>query len=68
MITLFSIQSTEGWNDPVMWSETDATNIDYMPSTLKNPWFILFSILVEIITSLLFLNMFVGVVVETFYA
>jgi hypothetical protein len=51
-----------------MWSETDATSIDYMPSTLKNPWFILFSILVEIITSLLFLNMFVGVVVETFYA
>ena len=37
-----------------------------MPKKFKQPLYILFAILVEIITSLLFLNMF-GVVVETFY-
>ena len=28
---LFSIQSTEGWNDPVMWSQVDSTDVDMMP-------------------------------------
>jgi hypothetical protein len=49
-----------------MWSETDATEIDYMPKKFTKSYFILFAILVEIITNLLFLNLFVGVVVETF--
>jgi hypothetical protein len=38
-----------------------------MPKKFKQPLYMIFAILVEIITSLLFLNMFVGVVVETFY-
>ena len=38
-----------------------------MPKIYNKPVWAVFSILMEIITSLLFLNLFVGVVVETYY-
>lgn len=66
LVTLFSIQSTEGWNDPVMWSQTDATGVDMQPKEWAASYFILFSIFVNLITNLLFLNLFVGVVIEAF--
>lgn len=31
IICLFSVQSTEGWNDPVMWSQVDSTDNDLQP-------------------------------------
>ena len=66
MICLFSIQSTEGWNDPVMWSQIDSTDLDMQPKKWSKPYYIIFSIFVNIITNLLFLNLFVGVVIESF--
>lgn len=34
MMSLFGIQSTEGWSDPVEWSEFDATSVDHAPKKL----------------------------------
>ena len=49
-----------------MWAQTDVTEIGMMPKRFTKSYFMLFAIIVEIITNLLFLNLFVGVVVETF--
>ena len=66
MLVLFSIQTKEGWFDPVMWSEVDGTQVDHQPREWSKPQYIVFAIGVNIITNLLFLNLFVGVVIETF--
>lgn len=66
MMTLFSIQSTEGWNDPVMWSQVDMTEPDKQPKLWNTPFYIVLGIFVNIVTNLLFLNLFVGVVIESF--
>jgi hypothetical protein len=65
MLTLFTIQSTEGWIG-VMWDEVDAVAVDHIPVENIRPYYIVFAILVLIIITLLFLNLFVGVVIETF--
>lgn len=49
-----------------MWSQTDVVGIDMQPKTWAHPGFILLSILVNIFTNLLFLNLFIGVVIESF--
>lgn len=65
VLTLFCLQSTEGWVDN-MWSEVDTTDKYMQPRTLNKPFFIIFGIFIEILINLLFLNLFVGVVIETF--
>lgn len=49
-----------------MWSQTDQTGVDMQPKEWAAPYYILLSILVNIITNQLFLNLFVGVVIESF--
>lgn len=66
MLVLFGIQTKEGWYNPVMWAQTDGTQVDHMPVELAKPYYIVFAIFVNIIMNLLFLQLFVGVVVETF--
>lgn len=65
LLTLFCLQSTEGWVD-AMWQEVDSTDRYMMPVTGGKPFFIIFGIFIEILINLLFLNLFVGVVIETF--
>ena len=64
-LTLFTIQTQENWV-PVMWSEVDAVAPQTMPATDHNKALSLLSIVSIILTSTLFLNLFVGVVIETF--
>ncbi len=49
-----------------MWSEVDTTDKYLQPIVQNKPIFIIFGIFIEILINLLFLNLFVGVVIETF--
>ena len=66
MLVLFAIQTKEGWFNPVMWSQTDITQVDYQPREWSKSYYIVFAIFVNMITNLLFLQLFVGVVNQTF--
>lgn len=66
MLSLSSIQSHEGWLG-MMWSSADATEVDMMPEEDINKYiFVPFTLFVIFAICLLFLNLFVGVVIETF--
>ena len=65
MLTLLTIQTTEGWID-VMWSSVDAVNPYYQPVTNNNPFMIVYTMILIIFICMLFMELFVGVVIETF--
>ena len=66
MLALSSIQSHEGWVS-MMWASVDATEVNFSPIENNHQFiFVPFSLIVIFIICLLFLNLFVGVVVETF--
>lgn len=65
LLTLFCIQSTEGWVD-VMFACVDATQPYYQPIENNNPIIIVYFIILIIIICQLFMELFVGVVTETF--
>ena len=50
----------------MMWSSVDATEIDMAPKENNSPFFIFFTLIVIFVICLLSLNLFVGVVIETF--
>jgi hypothetical protein len=49
-----------------MWTATDAVGVDLQPVSNHNPAMVLVFVVLIIIISMLFLNLFVGVVIETF--
>ena len=58
--------TTEGWVQ-VLWDTVDSNKIDYMPVEGNRPIFgTLYTMAMLFIISLLFLNLFIGVVIETF--
>lgn len=64
-LSLFTIQSTEGWI-PVMWNSVDARGRDLEPlRNYRRPYILLYIMLI-LLLCLLFLNLFVGVVIVTF--
>ena len=65
MITMFGMISTEGWLD-VMWAAVDSTEIHQVPRRNNTPAFIFFFSFFMIVGSLFILNLFVGVVINTF--
>ena len=65
MTTMFGMMSTEGWLD-VMWQAVDSTQIHQVPSRNKHPAFVFFFIFFMIVGTLFILNLFVGVVINTF--
>ena len=65
-LTMSSIASREGWID-VLWDTVDSTDINEVP--IKNNRFFfgsLYTMALLFIITLLFLNLFIGVVMETF--
>jgi len=64
MLTLFTAATTEGWID-IMWAGLDSTSINVMPKKDASigmlPYFLTFMML----GSCIFLNLFVGVVVDS---
>ena len=65
MMTMFGMMSTEGWMD-VMWNAVDTTEIHQVPRRNENPGFIFFCMFFMIVGTLFILNLFVGVVINTF--
>jgi len=49
-----------------MWSSVDAVGIQMQPIESYNDFMIIYMMIIVIIICLLFLNLFVGVVIETF--
>ena len=65
MLSLATIQSTEGWID-VMWDSIDAVGPNMQPVENNNIYYGVYMMFLIIIICMLFLNLFVGVVIETF--
>jgi len=65
LLTLTAIQTTEGWVG-VMWNSVDAVGRNLSPEVNFNWYVVVMYILLIILICLLFLNLFVGVVIETF--
>ena len=65
MVTMFGMMTTEGWLE-IMWSAVDSTKIHQVPQRNNKLPFIAFFSLFMIIGSLFILNLFVGVVINTF--
>ena len=65
MTTLFGMMSTEGWMD-VMWNAVDSTEIHQVPRRNENPFFVFFFMFFMVIGTLFILNLFIGVVINTF--
>ena len=66
MATLSSISSTEGWTS-VLWDITDSKDIDVVPvKNYKEVEGKIYTFAVMFFITLILVNLFVGVVVETF--
>ena len=65
MVTMFGMMTTEGWLD-VMWNAVDSTNIHQVPQRNNKFVFVPFFSVFMIVGSLFILNLFVGVVINTF--
>lgn len=65
MLTLFVFQTKEGWIG-IMWDSVDAVGVDMSPVEGYNPGYIILYMILVIILCLLLVNMFVGIVIETY--
>lgn len=66
LASLFVLSSTEGWAD-IMYQGVDATDIDLNPKEDNNTAWAFFFMSFMIIGSLFMLNLFVSIVVNTYY-
>jgi hypothetical protein len=64
-LTLFQMATAEGWVQ-VMWNGVDATNVDQMPQVNYNMSATMYFIGFILIGSLFIMNLFVGIVINTF--
>ena len=65
-ITLSSIATTEGWIQ-VLWNSVDAVGVDQTPEPNYRVYGrALYTLAILFVISLLFLNLFIGVVIDTF--
>lgn len=65
ILTLVTIQTTEGWID-VMWGSVDAVGPYMQPKENNNVFMVVYTMILIIIICMLFIELFVGIVVETF--
>lgn len=66
MAALFVLSSTEGWGE-IMFQGVDATSIDYNPKQNNQIAWAFFFMVFMIVGSLFMLNLFVSIVVNTYY-
>jgi voltage-dependent calcium channel T type alpha-1G len=65
MLSLLGIQSTEGWVD-TMWLMIDIEGQELQPIRDSKRYYCVFAVASTSLMTLLFLNLFVGVVIESF--
>lgn len=66
MMSLFILSSTEGWAD-IMFKGVDSVDFDMQPKRDNNMGWIFFFLAFMIIGSLFTLNLFVSIVVNTYF-
>ena len=66
MMALFILSSTEGWAG-IMFSGIDATAIDSVPKVNNSEGWMFFFMAFMIVGSMFTLNLFVSIVVNTYY-
>ena len=66
MVTLFTAVTTEGWAD-LMWAGVDASDQFLMPQKNRNPIIILYFVFFMNFCSIIMLNLFVGVLIDSNY-
>ena len=64
MLTLFTAVTTEGW-ESVMWNGIDAVGENFQPQRGENPWYVAYFLVFMAVCSIIILNLFVGVVIDT---
>ena len=65
-VTLSSLSANEGWIG-VLENAIDSTEVDRVSKYEENKYFgAIYTVIILFIISLLFLNLFIGVVIETF--
>ena len=65
MVTLFKMSTTEGWVG-TMWNGVDSVAIDREPQLKRNIYWVFFFMAFIIVGSQFLMNLFVGVVINTF--
>ena len=65
MLTLATIQTTEGWTS-VLWDTVDSVKPYHQPIRNNSPVTSLLTMVMIVVICLLFYNLFVGVVIETY--
>jgi hypothetical protein len=65
ILELFIMVTTEGWTAS-MWAGVDASKVDYSPVEDYHPLSIFYYMIFTVVGSLFVLNLFVGVVINTF--
>ena len=65
LLTLFTVQSTEGWID-VMWNSVDTVGQEMQPIINQNQGYVILYIILIVLICMLFLNLFVGVIMDSF--
>ena len=65
MLTLFIFQTSEGWIG-LMWESVDAVGVNREPIRDSNQFYVIVYMMLVVLLCLLFVNMFVGVVIETY--
>ena len=64
MTTLFTVVTTEGWVD-MMWKGVDANKINLSAETNRNVLYTGYFTVFLIVSSIILLNLFVGVIIDT---
>lgn len=65
MMSLFILQSREGWIT-LMWTAVDSVGVYEQPRVDQNTFYIFVFMILVVLLCLLFVNMFVGIVIETY--
>ena len=64
METLFASMTTEGWVQ-IMWAAVDTTEVNMIPKVDNHPIFIFYFVTFIILSAIIALNLFVGVVIDS---
>ena len=66
LVMLFVMSTTAGWSE-MMFQTIESNDIDLVPGKDKNIYWVLFFVIFMIVGCFFFLNLFIGVVINTFH-
>ena len=66
LVMLFVMSTTAGWSE-MMFQTIKSTDIDLVPGEERSIYWVLFFVVFMIVGCFFFLNLFIGVVINTFH-